>query len=371
MVVGVNGNTVLVLPKKHGMYVEEATMLVKTLGLNIVETIFIRKPNPNFYIPLHISNSIRKLVEEDGVELLILYDNVKPRQIINLMKELRIEVWDRTRLILEIFSSHAGSMEAKLQIELAKIKHEIPLIKEYIRQAKLKELPGFLGPGRYAIDAYYRMLRSREALIRRRLEKLKNRRINLIKNRREQGFIHVALTGYTSAGKTTLFNTLTGENKPTGPEAFTTLYTKAKKIKVKGVELLVSDTVGFIRDVPVEIIEAFHATLAEIAYSDIVIVVVDASENDIDMIDKLNLSLTTLRNIGVTGKPLVIVLNKIDLITNDDIERKMTTIKSMLKDYNNIKAVIPVSALRGTNIDLLRKELWHIASALNGKKYTY
>ncbi len=371
MVTRIHGNTVLVLPKKHGIYVEEATMLAKTLGLNIVETIFIRKPNPNFYIPLHVSNSIRKLVEEDGVELLILYDNVKPRQIINLMKELRIDIWDRTRLILEIFSHHAGSMEAKLQIELARIKHEIPLIKEYIRQAKLKELPGFLGPGRYAIDAYYRILRSREALIRRRLEKLKNRRINLIKNRREQGFIHIALTGYTSAGKTTLFNTLTGENKPTGPEAFTTLYTKSKKIKVKGLELLISDTVGFIRDVPVEIIEAFHATLAEIAYSDIIIIIVDASENDTDIIDKLDLSLTTLRNIGVTGKPLVIVLNKIDLITKEDVERKITTVKSMLKDYNNVKAIIPISALKGTNIELLRNELWRIALTLNGKKYTY
>lgn len=369
----INTNVILVIPRKNSVYIDEACMLVKTLGLNIAKTYMVRKPNPNYYIPLHISRKIKELIDGEGIELVILYDDVKPRQIVNLTKELNVEIWDRTRLILEIFSYHAGSMEAKLQIELARIRHELPLIREYIRQAKLKELPGFLGPGRYAIDAYYKMLRTREAIIRRRLRELKNRRIERIKSRREQGLLHIALTGYTSAGKTTLFNTLTGESKPTGPEAFTTLHTKAKKIYVNGLNVIVSDTVGFIRDVPIEIIEAFHATLAEIAYSDIVVLILDASDEDPEMIEKLDLSLSTLSRIGVSGKPLLIALNKIDLIDSyDEVKRKVEIVENMAKQlYSNIKAIVPISALKNINIDLLRNEIWRILKELNGEEYMF
>lgn len=366
-----NTNTVLIVSKKNSVYIDEAYMLAQTLGLNVTQTYIVKRPNPNYYISLHISRKIQELIDSDNINLVVIYDDVKPRQIVNLMKELRVEIWDRTRLILEIFSLHAGSKEAKLQIELARIKHEIPLIKEYIRQAKLKELPGFLGPGRYAIDAYYRMLRSREAIIRRKLKELKNRRISRIKNRKEQGLLHIALTGYTSAGKTTLFNTLSGERKPTGPEAFTTLHPKVKRIHVNGIDAVISDTVGFIRDVPVEIIEAFHATLAEIVHSDIIILVLDASDKDPDMIEKLELSLNILRRIGVSGKPILIALNKIDLLESyDEIARKAKVVEGISKQiYNNIQSVIPISALKKVNIDHLRKELWEVLSSLNGRRY--
>ncbi len=354
-----SNKTILVIPRNSTDYIEEAQMLVKTVGLEVIETFYIRKPNPRYYISLYTSRKIRELIENNSVDRIIIYDLVKPRQIINLTKELRVEIWDRTRLILEIFSIHAGSKEAKLQIELAKIKHEIPLIREYIRQAKITELPGFLGPGRYAVDAYYRMLRSREALIRRKLNKLKNQRINRIKNRRVMGFTHVAITGYTSAGKTTLFNLLTSEKKPTGPEAFTTLHPKTKRVVIKGRDVLFTDTVGFIRSVPVEIIEAFHATLAEIIFSDLVLLVVDVSDGDSDIIEKLETSITTLKKIGLTGTPIVIALNKIDLISSNEVSRKKELIEKYVSTfYSSVTDVVPVSALRGEGLDSLREVLW-------------
>ncbi len=354
------GNKViLIIPKDSISYLEEAQILVKTVGLEVVEIIRIRKPNPRYYLSLYVSEKVKDLIEKNGVERIIIYDLVKPRQIINLMKELRVEIWDRTRLILEIFSIHAGSKEAKLQIELAKIKHELPLIREYIRQAKITELPGYLGPGRYAIDAYYRMLRSREASIRRKLDKLKLQRINRIKNRRNMGFSHVAITGYTSAGKTTLFNILTSEHKPTGPEAFTTLHPKTKRATIKDKDVLFTDTVGFIRSVPIEIIEAFHATLAEIIFSDLILLVVDSADSDSDMLEKLDTSITTLKKIGLVGTPIVVALNKIDLLPSNEILRKKELIEKYTSmHYSLVTDVVPVSAIRGKGLDLLRETLW-------------
>ncbi len=371
-----SNKTILVIPRDSIDYLEEAYMLIKTVGLEVVETFYIRKPNPRYYISLYTSKKIRELIENDSISRVIIYDLVKPRQIINLTKELRVEIWDRTRLILEIFSIHAGSKEAKLQIELAKIKHELPLIREYIRQAKITELPGFLGPGRYAVDAYYRMLRSREAMIRRKLSKLKNQRINRIKNRRNMGFTHVAITGYTSAGKTTLFNLLTSEQKPTGPEAFTTLHPKTKRAIIKGKDILFTDTVGFIRSVPVEIIEAFHATLAEIIFSDLVLLVIDSSDSDSDVLEKLETSITTLKKIGLTGTPIVIALNKIDLISPSEVLRKKELIENYTTAfYSLVTDVVPVSALRGDGLDLLREVLWRrLFTSIEyktGTKYTF
>ena len=371
-----NNKTILVIPRDSIDYLEEAYMLIKTVGLEVVETFYIRKPNPRYYISLYTSKKIRELIENSGINRVIIYDLVKPRQIINLAKELRVEIWDRTRLILEIFSIHAGSKEAKLQIELAKIKHELPLIREYIRQAKITELPGFLGPGRYAVDAYYRMLRSREAMIRRKLNKLKTRRIDRIRNRRNMGFTHVAITGYTSAGKTTLFNLLVGEQKPTGPEAFTTLHPKTKRAIIRGRDVLFTDTVGFIRSVPVEIIEAFHATLAEIVFSDLVLLVIDSSDSDSEILEKLETSIITLKKIGLTGIPIVIALNKIDLISPGEVSRKKELIENYTTTfYSLVTDVVPVSALRGDGLDLLREVLWkRLFTSIEyetGAKYTF
>jgi GTP-binding protein HflX len=287
------------------------------------------------------------------------------------MRETRKEIIDRILLILEIFAEHAGSREAKLQIELARIKHQLPLIKETIRYAKIGELHGFLGAGRYGYEKYYRMAREREARIRRELERLRRIRGERRNRRRRLGYPHISIVGYTCAGKTTLFNKLTRNTKPVGPEPFTTLSPKSAAIVFDGLKMIVTDTVGFIRDLPYEIIEAFYATLEEIVDSNLIVHVIDSSKDNNSMIKELIETSRVFERIGVHGIPIIIAPNKIDLISRDEVYEKIRIIKEYISDDN---LVIPISAkkninidkllhaitllLRGVNIEDLRSKIW-------------
>ncbi len=345
----------VIIPSKYKEFLEEELTLVKTVYSNINKVYIIRKPNPKYYISL---NKLEEIKNNESSKIVIM-DKVKPSQIINVMRETKKEVLDRVLLILEIFALHAGSKEAKLQIELAKLKHQLPLIKEAIRYAKLKELHGFLGAGRYGYEKYYTMTRKREARIRRELEELRKTRALRRQKRRELGYIHVAIVGYTCAGKTTLFNTLTRLNKPVGPEPFTTLSPKSRAVEILGHKVIFTDTVGFIRDLPPEIIESFYATLEEIIDANIIIHVVDFSKDTSRIIKEVIETRKILEKIGIHGKPIILALNKIDLV--DSIDEK---INAILKHLENNEIIIPISAIKKTNIEKL---LWFIKQVIAGK----
>jgi len=335
----------LVMPSRYKQYYDEELSLVKTIYDNIGEVLFVKKPNQKYYVPMDKLESLK----ENDADKIIIMDHVKPTQIINLVRETRKEVIDRTLLILEIFTQHAGSVEAKLQIELARLKHQLPLIKEAIRYAKLGELHGYLGAGRYGYEKYYTMMRMREARIREKLIKLRETRSLHRYRRVKQGYPHIAIIGYTCAGKTTLFNKLVKQNKPVGPEPFTTLSPKSSKIVLDDLEAIVTDTVGFIRDLPHEIIEAFYATLEEIADSDIVIHVIDVSKPVRHLVNNLEEARKILYSIGVHSKPTIIALNKIDVVKNlDDV---MKHLSGYIRDN---EVAIPISALKETNLDTLK-----------------
>lgn len=269
-----------------------------------------------------------------------------------MMKEARVRVVDRVTLILEIFALHAGSREAKLQIEAARIRHELPLIREMIRRSKMRELPGFLGPGGYAIDSYYRHLTRRLAKIRRELEEQRRIRRQRTSKRSRQGIYHVSIVGYASAGKTSIFNRLTGESRRTGEEYFTTLYPKHKAVSIGGVRVALADTVGFIRDVPPEVIEAFYSTLEDIAESDAIVFVIDSSEDSKTVREKFTAGLDILARIGANGIPLIVALNKVDKTVDVD------SIVSIIMEESNrypwpVSGIVPVSALTGYGLDKL------------------
>ncbi|MET1160232.1 MAG: GTPase HflX [Thermoprotei archaeon] len=345
----------VVIPNKYRGFLDEELSLVKTIYSDVVDIITIRKPNPKYYVTLNKLENIKNKAEIDKI---IVMDRLKPTQLINLVRETGKEVIDRVLLILEIFDRHAGSREAKLQIELAKLKHQLPLIREAIRYAKLGELHGFLGAGRYGYEKYYTMLRMKEARIKREIEEIRRAR-NITRIRRVKlGYPHIAIIGYTCAGKTTLFNKLTYSNKPVGPEPFTTLSPKASRVLFNGIQAIVIDTVGFIRDLPHEIIEAFYATLEETSYSDILIHVVDISKPLKHVVREVIEARRILSAIGVQGKPIILALNKIDLV--DDYEEKIKIISS-IKQVNEY--LIPISAKKGVNLDILRNT---IASLLRG-----
>ncbi len=349
----------VILVVKDG-WLEEAVALVRCLEPKLLKVVKLSRsfrPNNRTYLTKPTMERVREIVNNEGINKLIIYDYLKPRHVFALMRELHIEILDKINLILEIFALHAGSKEAKLQIEMAKIMHQLPLIREWIRKAKLREFPGFLGPGAYAIDRYYSHMRRRLAKIRRELRELRLRRARERDRRSRLGYPQVAIAGYTNAGKTTLFNALTGECKPVGPEMFTTLSPKAKGVYLgDGIKVILVDTVGFIRDIPAEVIEAFYATLEEIGKADLTILVIDSSDPEYLVRSKVAASIKILSRVGYVGKPLVVALNKIDLVSNDELRtvRKVVT-DVITRGYPWKWGLVEISASRGVNLGKLKE----------------
>ena len=309
-----------------------------------------KKPHPATYVG---PSRLERLKELDDVDIIVLYGNPKPSQIYKIMKETKKEVWDRTTLILKIFELHAGSKEAKLQIELARLKYELGLAREYVRTVKKGEQVFFLGPGEYAVDYVIRAIHKRMKNIRKELERIRKVREQQKRRRiRRLGIPEVAITGYTCAGKTALLNALAKLNLKEGSEMFTTISPKHARVRMDGHEAIFVDTVGFIESVPPQIVEAFHATLSEIVYSDAIVLVLDVSDEKDAMINKLLSSLEILGNIGAAAKPLMVALNKVDLA--DNLEEKLESVKEIVEEVYPWKHdVLPISAKTNYNLDKL------------------
>jgi GTP-binding protein HflX len=358
----------LLLPKGLTSWEEaEARALLDTAGYRVAGVVRYRRVSPSRLLSdAKLEEVARKAEELRGLDYarIIVYDNVRPRDYFRIYRKAGVRVLDRTLLILEIFSLHAGSREAKLQIELARLKHELPLVREAIRLAKLKELPGFLGPGGYAVDAYYRYMVSRIARIRAELRELRRRREIERSKRRSAGLPHVAIVGYASAGKTSIFNRITGLSKPVGPEYFTTISPKTRAASFNGLRIVFIDTVGFIMRVPPEIIEAFHSTLEEAARADAILYVIDASEPDTVMLEKLREGVRTLRRIGVVDRPMVLAVNKTDIIGLEEAKHKAELLRDVGRElYPALEAAVPVSARTGEGLGEL---LCRISTLLRG-----
>ncbi len=338
---------------------EEALGLCSTAGYEVIDVIkFCRRPHPATYLgPGKLEELKEKASEADVV---VLYGNPKPSQLYRLRKELGKDVIDRTMLILKIFELHSGSKEAKLQTELARLKYELTLAREYIRHVKKGEQVDFLGPGEYAAEYVVKAIHRRMKKIERELKKIKRMREQQ-KLRRVQrlGIPEIAVTGYTCAGKTATVNALARINLKEGPEMFTTIMPKHVRVRVfedgRLYEGIFIDTVGFIEGIPPQIVEAFHATLAEVAYSDSAVLVVDGSERLDRVLDKLESSLATLAEVGFVGKPLVVAVNKIDLVSDylpivEEVEEWSKNI------YPWTRSVVPISAKKGINLRRLAIE---------------
>ena len=290
------------------------------------------------------------MVSEFEAEKIIFGNELKVTQIYNLAKLTGVEVIDRIQLILEIFVRRASTKEAKLQIELARLRYELAHAKEKVRLAKMGEQPGFLGLGKYEVDVYYETVKRQMHTIQRKLEEVRKTRF-LHRNRRiKLGFPTISLAGYTNSGKSTLFNSLTSENVPVDSGVFTTLSTTTRVIDVDGEKMFITDTVGFIDRLPITLIEAFHSTLEETIFSDLILLVVDVSEPVYDIMRKLSVSLETIKEIGATGIPIIVTLNKIDLISPEDLKEKI----NYLSKFYNLKFV-PISALYKINLETLKK----------------
>jgi len=301
----------------------ELRELCKTAGYEVVYQLKQeRPPHPRYNIGPGKLEELKRAVRELGIEKVIFENDLKPVQEYNLAKALKVPIITRTQLILEIFSLHASSIEAKLQIKLAELKYELSRAKEKVRLAKKGEQPGFHGLGAYEADVYYDEIHRRMVSITKKLEHIK-KHMDLIRvSRKEYGLPLISLAGYTNAGKSTLFNALTREQVKVSPQLFTTLTPTTRIARMNGKPVFISDTVGFIKNLPTLLIEAFYATLREIALSDLILLVADISEPLDKLRERIETSLQILYNIGAHNVPTILVLNKIDLTGVEEAKRR-------------------------------------------------
>ena len=258
---------------------------------------------------------------------IIVDEHMTPKQIYNLEKATGIKVVDRERLILDLFYIRSTTNEAKLQIQLAEIKYELPRIKENAKLLLGNERPGKGGRGEYVVDVKFRDMKRRMGFIIEKIEESRKKRDLYHNQRLENKMPIVSLVGYTSSGKTTLFNLLTMESRKTSEELFTTLSTTTRSFIINGQKILLSDTVGFIRRLPTYMIEAFKSTLEESLQADIILLLIDSS----DPVDKLRIKyyscMNVLQELNVNKEKIVTVFSKIDKADFDDVTRTFNELK--------------------------------------------
>ena len=331
--------------------INEAKGLCDAAGYQVVHIIkqkFLKRPKYG------ISGGILERLEEIAERLrpdVIVYDEIlKPSQNYNLASVLHREILDREALILEIFESRASSAESKLQVKLAQLRYEMARAKEKVRLSSMGEQPGFMGIGKFEVDVYYNDIKHRMQTIRSKLEKAGKQRELHRQGRKRMGFKTISLAGYTSAGKTTLFNKMTGESRTQSKELFTTLSTTTRRVTINREPFLISDTVGFISKLPAYMIDAFKSTLEELRHTDIIIVVIDINDSLFDLKKKFSSCMRTLSELGVEKDKMVYALNKSDMLSEQEVEEKI----NMLNLDGN-KKVISVSAKTGKNVKDLKE----------------
>jgi GTP-binding protein HflX len=296
----------------------EIRELIAAAGHRIVEEVWQRRgeAHPRYFVGSGKLLELKERVTGSGVGAVVFNGELKPSQHYALEKELGVECFDRVRVILEIFTQRAHSREAKLQVELARLKYQIPFLREWIHQAEVGERPGFMAGGEYRVDAYYETVKRRMKKINDELLQIRGERGARRGHRRRLGFRLVALAGYTNAGKSSLLNALSGERVEVENQMFTTLSTTTRRLGQGEGRILLTDTVGFIDEVPVWLIEAFQATLEEVYDADLVLLVVDASDPLDEMERKLEVAARVMMP-KVERKRILAVANKVDLITEE------------------------------------------------------
>ncbi len=280
---------------------------------------------------------------------IIVDEHMTPRQIYNLEKATGIKVIDRERLILNLFNIRSTTSEAKLQIQLAEIKYELPRIKENARLLLGNERPGKGGSGEYIVDVKFRDLKRRMGFILQKLAESKSKRDLYHVQRTENKMPIVSLVGYTSSGKTTLFNLLTLEKRETSENLFTTLSTTARSFLVNKQKILLTDTVGFIRRLPTYMIEAFKSTLEESLQADLILLLIDSSEPVDEIKIKYYSCMSVLEELKVNTGKIMIVFSKMDKAEFDNVIRTLKELK--------IEQSILVSPKSGYGMSKLSKSI--------------
>ena len=362
-------------------YLDELEFLTYTAG-GEVEQRFVQRidvPNPKTYIGSGKMEEVRQFVKENEIGSVIFDDELSPAQQNNIEKLLRCKVLDRTSLILDIFAQRAKTSYARTQVELAQYEYLLPrLTGLWTHLERQRGGIGMRGPGETEIETDRRIVRDRIALLKKKLAKI-DRQMETQRGNRGS-LVRVALVGYTNVGKSTLMNVISKSDVFAENKLFATLDTTVRKVVLGNLPFLLSDTVGFIRKLPTQLVESFKSTLDEVREADLLLHVVDISHpNFEEHIASVN---QILDEIDSSGKPCIMVFNKIDQYTpetidEDDLVTERTTAHFTLEEWKNTyfnklgdKALF-ISALNKENMDEFRKRVYDAVRNIHVTRFPY
>jgi GTP-binding protein HflX len=332
----------------------EIAALIDSAGHRIVDRVVQRRdhPDPQTFVGRGKLEEVKERIDRDGVDFVVFNGELRPTMHYHLEQELGVECYDRLRVLLELFAQRAATREAKLQVELALLHYEVPLLREWIHEADIGERPGFMAGGELRVDAYYETVKRRLKKIKDELETIGRERDVRRRLRKELGYDLVALAGYANAGKSSLLNALTGEHVIVESRMFSTLSTTTRTLARAHRRILVTDTIGFVDGVPFWMIEAFNATLEEIFQADLILLLIDASDAVKEIRRKVRLAARTLLP-KVTADIVLPVLTKIDLLSSDALAMKAQA----LADSGFHRSPLTLSAKTGEGLEDLRRTI--------------
>ena len=371
--------------QKAKEYMDELAFLAETAGAHPVKTFFQRVdgPNSNTFVGPgkleEIKNYVKEQEEtENEIGLVLFDDELSPKQLRNIEKELGVKILDRTSLILDIFAKRAQTAHAKTQVEWAQYKYLLPrLTGMWTHLERQRGGIGMRGPGETQIETDRRIILTKISLLKEELVSIDKQKTTQRKNRGKM--VRVALVGYTNVGKSTIMNTLSKSDVFAENKLFATLDTTVRKVIIENLPFLLTDTVGFIRKLPTDLVESFKSTLDEVREADLLVHVVDISHPNFE--DQIAVVEKTLKDINSADKPTVLVFNKIDAFTytpkeEDDLTpmtRENISLEELKKTWMSKmhENCIFISAKDKTNLEELKTLLYSRVKGIHVTRFPY
>ena len=362
-------------------FLEELSFLTETAGAEPVKR-FIQKldaQNPRTFVGSGKIQELAKFISENKVDIAIFDDELTPSQLRNIEDALGCRILDRTNLILDIFAQRARTSHARTQVELAQYQYLLPrLTGMWTHLERQRGGIGLRGPGETEIETDRRVIRDRISLLKDQLKKIDTQMTTQRKNRGKM--IRVSLVGYTNVGKSTIMNLLSKSDVFAENKLFATLDTTVRKVVIGNLPFLLSDTVGFIRKLPTDLIESFKSTLDEVRESDLLIHIVDISHPAFE--EQIKVVNSTLKDLRVSEKPLIIVFNKIDAFSyiikdEDDLapllkdNYSLSDLKKTWMSSDKHHLTVFISAKTKENVEELRKIIYEEVMKLHVKRYPF
>ena len=362
-------------------YLDELEFLSYTAGGEVIKrfTQKMAKPDPKTFMGSGKINEVKEFIEANGIGTAIFDDELSPSQQKNIQKVLDCKVLDRTTLILDIFAQRAQSSYARTQVELAQYQYLLPrLAGMWTHLERQRGGIGMRGPGETEIETDRRIVRDRISLLKKKIESI-DKQMGVQRGNRGK-LVRVALVGYTNVGKSTVMNVVSKSEVFAENKLFATLDTTVRKVVIRNLPFLLTDTVGFIRKLPTQLIESFKSTLDEVRESDLLLHVVDISHpNFEDHIQSVN---QTLADIKSADKPIIMVFNKIDAyseekIDEDDLVTEKTEVHYSLEEWKQTwmnrlgDNVLFISALNQENIEDFKKKIYEAVRQIHVTRFPY